>query len=128
MSASFEEVPQPTSLQARVKTCVWVTWLVLFVLVWWRQLAQDVDLTHLGWAVVYSLPLLAPLPGLLQGKRYTYRWATLCVLPYFIVGATESVANMSIRYWALALLGASLLWFFMMIAYLRVSAPRVAQH
>jgi uncharacterized membrane protein len=59
----------------------------------------------------------------LNGNRYTYKWATLCVLPYFVIGITESVANIEIRSWALLLLGASLAWFFAMLAFLRVMPP-----
>lgn len=78
-----------------------------------------------AWAVaaVYSLPLLLPLPGLIRRNRYTYRWATLCVLPYFVVGVTEAFANQAVRWWATALLGVSILWFIALVAYLRASAP-----
>lgn len=108
-------------IQSRVRALVLGSWFLLLSLVWWRQLAQGVSLNNFGWALLYCVPLLAPLPGLLKGKRYTHAWATLCVLPYFIVGVTEAVANGSIRYWAMSLLGASLLWFFALISYLRVT-------
>lgn len=96
-------------------------WLLLLTLVWWRQLSQGVNWAQLAWALVYSVPLLAPLHGLWRRKRYTHRWATLCVLPYFVVGATEAVANVNDRGWATALFGASLLWFFALIGFLRVT-------
>lgn len=110
-----------TPRQARVRLLVLGAWSVLFLLVCWHQLIPTINLHTLGWTLFYSLALLIPLPGLLRGRRYTYSWATLCVLPYFIVGITESVANLAIRNWALSLLGASLLWFFALIAYLRVT-------
>lgn len=97
------------------------TWILLFVLVCARQLQQGFNVQQFAWALLFALPLLLTLPGLLQGKRYTHSWATLCVLPYFVVGVTESVANTAIRYWALLLLGATLLWFFALIAFLRVT-------
>ena len=127
LSASEARHATLTPIQVRIRTWVLGAWLMLFALVWWRQLAQRVDLTHLGWAIFYSVPLLAPLPGLLKGKRYTHSWATLCVLPYFVVGVTESVANMANRGWSLGLLGASLLWFFALISYLRVSKSTSGQ-
>jgi len=107
--------------QSQVRTLVLGSWLLLLALVWWRQLVQGATLINFGWALFYCVPLLAPLSGLLKGKRYTHAWATLCVLPYFTVGVTEAVANDGIRYWAMSLLGASLLWFFALITYLRVT-------
>jgi uncharacterized membrane protein len=116
-------------LQARVRRWVLLTWTALFSLVCARQLQQGINLTQLAWALVFASPLLIALPGLIKGNRYTHSWATLCVLPYFVVGITEAVANASLRHWALLLLGASLLWFFALLSFLRVNpavprAPR----
>jgi uncharacterized membrane protein len=110
-----------TTQQRRVRHWVLASWLALLLLVCWQQLQQSLTLNRLGLAVLYSLPLLMPLSGLLRGRRYTYSWATLCVLPYFIVGVSESVANPLLHNWALALLGCSLLWFFALLSYLRVT-------
>lgn len=38
--------------------------------------------------VVYILPLLLPLKGILQDKPYTYAWANFIVMFYFIHGFT----------------------------------------
>ncbi len=72
-------------------------------------------------AALFGVPALLPLRGVIKGDRYTYRWATLCVLPYFVVALTEAFANPAARAFAIALLGASLVWFFALVAYLRVS-------
>ena len=65
------------------------------------------------------LPLLAPLRGLILGRRYTYAWATLFAVPYFVFAVTELLANPSARWVA----GVSLLlvfgWFCAMVAFLR---------
>jgi uncharacterized membrane protein len=37
-----------------------------------------------------ALPLLAPLFGILQGKRYTYQWASMLILLYFIEGIVRA--------------------------------------
>jgi uncharacterized membrane protein len=93
-----------------------------------------VALSLLAWMLVgYSwpicilavLPLLAPLNGLLRGRRYTYAWATLFAIPYLVFALTELLVNPAAR-WVAAL---SLLlvfgWFCAMIFFLRVSrAPR----
>ncbi|MGD9843683.1 MAG: DUF2069 domain-containing protein [Steroidobacteraceae bacterium] len=110
-----------TPQQRSLRRWVLISWSALLLLVCWQQLQQNISLTHFGWAALYSLPLLAPLHGLLQGKRYTHSWATLCVLPYFIIGISESVSNPSLRHWAMALLGCSLLWFFALLGFLRVT-------
>jgi uncharacterized membrane protein len=75
--------------------------------------------------IVAVIPLLAPLHGLIRGKRYTYAWATLFAIPYLMFCVTELLVNPRARWVA----GASLLlvfaWFCTMIIFLRVSrAPR----
>jgi uncharacterized membrane protein len=40
-----------------------------------------------------ALPLVAPLGGILHGRRYTYQWASLLVLAYFAEGITRSWAE-----------------------------------
>ena len=47
--------------------------------------------------VLAVLPLLAPLNGLLRGRRYTYAWATLFAVPYLAFAVTELLANPQAR-------------------------------
>ena len=112
-------------LRARAVTLS--AWALLLLLVAGKQLIQGLNLAQWLWALVFSLPLLAPLHGLWRGERYTYAWATLCVLPYFIIGISESVASPTLRTWAQWLLAASLFWFFALIAFLRFSRPRALE-
>ena len=37
-----------------------------------------------------ALPLVLPLAGILQGKRYTYQWSSMLILAYFAEGATRA--------------------------------------
>ena len=74
-------------------------------------------------AVALLAPLLLPLRGILRGERRTHAWATLCVIPGFVYGITEVVANPAARPLAAAILGTSLLFFFALVAYLRVTRP-----
>jgi uncharacterized membrane protein len=76
---------------------------------------------NLLWTLLMLVPLAAPLPGLWQGRRRTYAWATLCVAPYLIYGVTEVVANPAVRGAAGAILFASLAWFVTLVLYLRLS-------
>lgn len=40
--------------------------------------------------VLKTLPLLAPLMGILKGRRYTYQWAPMLVLAYFTEGVVRA--------------------------------------
>jgi uncharacterized membrane protein len=75
-------------------------------------------------ALVLIPPPLLPLGGIARHDRRTYAWATLCVLPAFLYGLTEAVANPKLRPVATTVLGASLVFFFALVAYLRVTRPR----
>jgi uncharacterized membrane protein len=42
-----------------------------------------------SWLVLKVMPLLAPLPGILAGRRYTYQWASMLILAYFTEGVVR---------------------------------------
>ena len=67
------------------------------------------------------IPLLAPLPGLVRGRRYTYAWATLFAAPYVVFAVTELLANPAARWVASLSLLLVLAWFCAMVLYLRAS-------
>jgi uncharacterized membrane protein len=37
-----------------------------------------------------ALPLLIPLRGIFEGKRYTYQWTSMLILAYFAEGVTRA--------------------------------------
>jgi uncharacterized membrane protein len=74
--------------------------------------------------VIAVLPLLAPLRGLVRGRRYTYAWATLFAVPYLVFALTELLVNPQARWVAGATLLLVFAWFCAMIFFLRVSPPR----
>ena len=37
-----------------------------------------------------TLPLVLPLSGVLQGRRYTFQWSSLLILAYFAEGVTRA--------------------------------------
>jgi len=43
-----------------------------------------------------ALPLLAPLFGILKGKRYTYQWASMLILLYFIEGVVRAWSDQAL--------------------------------
>jgi uncharacterized membrane protein len=89
-----------------------------------------VALSLLAWIVVgypwpvcvlAVLPLLAPLHGLIKGRRYTYAWATLFAIPYITFAITELLVNPSARWVASISLFLAFGWFCTMVLYLRAS-------
>ncbi|MEW5888605.1 MAG: DUF2069 domain-containing protein [Pseudomonadota bacterium] len=46
-----------------------------------------------SWLVLKALPLLAPLMGLLKGRRYTHQWTTLLALLYFAEGVVRATSD-----------------------------------
>src|SRR5258708_34658957 len=68
-----------------------------------------------------ALPLLAPLSGLLRGRRHTYAWATLFAIPYLAFALTELLANPAARWVAAMSLLLVFGWFCTMILFLRAS-------
>jgi uncharacterized membrane protein len=71
--------------------------------------------------VLAVLPLLAPLNGLIKGRRYTYAWATLFAVPYLTFALTELLVNPSARWVASISLFRVFGWFCTMVLYLRAS-------
>jgi uncharacterized membrane protein len=67
------------------------------------------------------LPLLAPLNGLVRGRRYTYAWATLFAVPYLAFAVTELLVNPQARWVAALSLLLVFAWFCTMILFLRAS-------
>ena len=69
-------------------------------------------------------PLLAPLPGLAQGRRRTYAWATLFAVPYLGFAVTELLVNPAARWVASISLLLVFGWFCTMVLFLRASRVR----
>ena len=92
--------------------------LIFLCLAWELRLAP----IHAGgsWLVLKCLPLLTPLFGILNGRRYTYQWATLLILIYFIEGVVRATSESgAVRWLASAEIVLALLFFCASIAYIR---------
>lgn len=78
------------------------------------------------WALCIAavVPLLAPLNGLLRGRRFTYAWATLFAIPYLVFALTELLVNRAARWAASISLLLIFSWFCAMILFVRVSPAR----
>ena len=69
-----------------------------------------------------ALPLVLPLGGILQGRRYTYQWSGMLILAYFAEGATRAWADAGLaRQLAVVELVLSLGFFACAVSYARRS-------
>ena len=75
-----------------------------------------------SWLVLKALPLLAPLFGVLRGRRYTFKWSTLLIWAYAAEGATRMYTDtgMAARL-AFVELALSLAYFGAAVAYLKTT-------
>ena len=64
--------------------------LLILSLLWEGWLAPARNVPPGLWLTLKAAPLLLPLRGLLHGRPYTYAWASMLVLPYFIEGVVLS--------------------------------------
>lgn len=77
-----------TARAAYLTACASLIALILFCLAWELWLAP---LRPGGsWLVLKTLPLLAPLHGVLRGRVYTFQWALMMVLAYFAEGVVRA--------------------------------------
>ena len=107
MTAGRWQILASGSLLALIFLClVWELWLA--------PLRPDGS-----WLVLKAVFLLAPLFGILHGKRYTYRWSVLFVLAYLAEGLVRAGDSGLTRSLAIAEVVLVALFFISAIAYLR---------
>lgn len=76
-----------------------------------------------SWLVLKALPLLAPLFGILRGRRYTYQWASMLSLAYFVEGVVRAGSEAGVsRALAAAEVVLALAFFASAVGYARVTA------
>lgn len=79
-----------------------------------------------SWLVLKVLPLLLPLRGILQGRPYTYRWASLLIWLYVLEALVRLSSDPTPAYvLASSSLALSLGFFVCAALYLRLRAPRL---
>ena len=71
-----------------------------------------------------SLPLLPPLFGILNGRRYTYQWASMLILAYLAEGVARAFSDSGLSA-KLALVEAvlALIFFASAVFYARLGRP-----
>ena len=80
-----------------------------------------------SWLVLKALPLLAPLFGVLRGKRYTYQWASMFILAYFCEGVMRAWSDKGLsQQLAMLEIALSLTFFVAAVAYARLTRAAVS--
>ena len=75
-----------------------------------------------SWLALKCLPLLAPLFGILNARRYTYQWASMLILLYFSEGIVRATTETGTsQYLAIVEVALALAFFSASIGYVRVS-------
>lgn len=74
--------------------------LLIFMPLWLLLLSPSDSLGTTTTLLFFTLPLLFPLKGLLQGNPYTYAWSNFIVLIYFLHSLTTLWVLPSDRLWA----------------------------
>lgn len=71
--------------------CLSLLALIFLCLAWELWLAPI--RTGGSWLALKALPLLLPLLGILNGRRYTYQWASMLILAYLAEGAVRAFGD-----------------------------------
>ena len=71
--------------------------LIVLSLLWERWLAPIRP--GGSWLMLKAVPLLLPLRGLLNGKRYTYQWSSLLILAYITEGLVRATSDTGTSQW-----------------------------
>jgi len=75
--------------------------LLFFMPLWLLVLSPSESLGTVTTLILFTLPLLFPLKGLIQGNPYTYAWSNFIVLIYFLHSLTTLWVIPSDRLWAI---------------------------
>lgn len=86
--------------------------LLFYMPLWLIVLAPSNALSPALSLFMFTLPLLFPLKGLIQGNPYTYAWSNFVVMIYFLHSLTALWVSVDERFYAgLELLFASMMFY-----------------
>jgi len=86
--------------------------LLIFMPLWLIVLSPSESLSASTSLLMFTLPLLFPMKGMLQGNPFTYAWSNFIVLIYLLHGLTTLWVLPADRIWAiLELIFASAMFF-----------------
>ena len=96
--------------------------LIVLSLLWERWLAPIRP--GGSWLMLKAVPLLLPLRGLLNGKRYTYQWSSLLILAYITEGLVRATSDTGTSQWlAIIETGLSSLYFISVLMFCYDTRP-----
>lgn len=102
--------------------CASLIGLIFLCLAWELRVAPVV--AGGSWLALKGLPLLAPLFGILHGRRYTYQWSSMLILLYLGEGVVRVSTERGTGQWmAAAEVALSLIFFTSAVAYARATRP-----
>jgi uncharacterized membrane protein len=85
---------KPSIQQLQLGASISLIALILLCLAWETVLAPFKPGGSL--LIFKTLPLLLPLFGILHGKRYTYKWASMFILLYFTEGVVRAWSDVGL--------------------------------
>jgi len=74
--------------------------LLLFMPLWLILLSPSNGLSPMLTLIMFTLPLLFPLKGLLAGNPYTYAWSSFIIMIYFLHSLTTLWVSPKDMLWA----------------------------
>lgn len=81
----------PIQKTSYLAACTSLIALIFLCLAWELKLAPIQP--GGSWLVLKCLPLLAPLPGILNGRKYTYQWSSMLIVFYFTEGVMRATSS-----------------------------------
>jgi len=75
--------------------------LLIFMPLWLIVLSPSESLSASTSLLMFTLPLLFPMKGMLQGNPFTYAWSNFIVLIYLLHGLTTLWVLPADRIWAI---------------------------
>lgn len=91
----------PTTSKLRWLALISYGLLLFWVVFWQVWLSTTHAYSALFIILIYALPLLLPLKGMIQAKPYTHAWANFITLFYLIHGITVAYAVANERGYAI---------------------------
>jgi len=105
-----------------LSACCSLIALIFLCLAWELRLAPVVP--GGSWLALKCLPLLAPLFGILKGRRYTYQWASMLILLYLAEGIVRATTESgTAQLLAMAEVFLALIFFCACVGYARLTRP-----
>lgn len=91
LMTSPSHTPAKHIRHAYLATCTSLIALIFLCLAWELRLAP----VQAGgsWLVLKAAPLLAPLFGILHGRRYTFQWSSMLILAYLTEGVVRATSD-----------------------------------